>query len=570
MTKSNSGIIKFSIGVTGHRDVAKQSYKLLRRALETQIQDIQNRFSTLPVEVVCGLAEGADILVAQVALEMGIHVRAILPMPLEQYKEDFSEAGLKEFEEIILHQGVELTEIPINVEQNLNRDSQYVLLKDYIFRRSNVLLALWDNQVTGLPGGTSDVVLEYLSEDCTAPYIISETNVSRTTRSATDDDDGNFVIAIYTPREATTDLDGIAQIEYLVSDGAPNALASLNAFPHKVRNRWQGFEKYVVDRQSNYATEYISYDLYEEGDQVLDEILQNLNGEFVRADQLAMANQKFSDYLFKGFALAAGAMGFFFLAYAKLAAIKIFLLAYLCLFAVGYILFKLSKSRGWFGKHLAYRALAEAFRIKYYLTLSGNSGGVPCGRLLKMTRINRFKGIEWLYDVIRCSEPLQGRHNSPEGIDLIKTRWIKGQSDYLTKKLHALHKQHSRLEKIKNFLFFSSFTGILALLFFKKELYHMHLFSLDGKTLLVFLMGLLPLWLALWELYQSKMAVRELSWQYANQQSIFAEASRRMSEKLNSNSYEAIILGLAESSLTEVFQWTAQRFHREHEPPSAG
>jgi len=570
MTKNNSGIIKFTIGVTGHRDVAKQSYKLLRQALETQIQDIQKRFSTLPVEIICGLAEGADILVAQVALEMGIHIRAILPMPLEQYKEDFSEAGLKEFEEIISHQGVELTEIPISVEQNLNRDSQYVLLKDYIFRRSNVLLALWDNQVTGLPGGTSDVVLEYLSEDCTAPYIISETNVSRTTRPATDDDDGNLVIAIYTPREATTDLDGIAQIEYLVSDGAPNALASLNAFPHKVSNRWQGFEKYVVDRHSNYATEYISYDLYEEGDQVLDEILQNLNGEFVRADQLAMANQKFSDYLFKGFALAAGAMGFFFLAYAKLAAIKIFLLAYLCLFAVGYILFKLSKSRGWFGKHLAYRALAEAFRIKYYLTLSGNSGGVHCGRLLKMTRINRFKGIEWLYDVIRCSEPLIGRHSSSEGIDLIKTRWIKGQSDYLTKKLHALHKQHSRLEKIKSFLFFSSFIGILALLFFKKELYHMHIFSLDGKTLLVFLMGLLPLWLALWELYQSKMAVRELSWQYANQQSIFAEASRRMSEKLNSSSYEAIILGLAENSLTEIFQWTAQRFHREHEPPSAG
>jgi len=74
MTKSNSGIIKFSIGVTGHRNVAKQSYKLLRRALETQIQDIQNRFSTLPVEIICGLAEGADILVAQVALEMGIHV----------------------------------------------------------------------------------------------------------------------------------------------------------------------------------------------------------------------------------------------------------------------------------------------------------------------------------------------------------------------------------------------------------------------------------------------------------------------------------------------------------------
>jgi len=283
-----------------------------------------------------------------------------------------------------------------------------------------------------------------------------------------------------------------------------------------------------------------------------------------------MANQKFSDMLFKGFGLAAGAMGFTFLAYAKLAAINTFLIIYLCLFVAGYILFKLSVSRGWFGKHLTYRALAETLRVKYYLTLSGISGGVRCGPLVKSSNINRFNGIEWLYDVIRCAEPLVAFRETSGGVETVRKRWIDDQSGYFTKKLHSLHSQHTMLEKVKAVLFFSSFAGIVALLFFKKDLYHMHLLGTDGKTLLVFLMGLLPLWLALWELYQSKMAIRELSWQYANQQRIFAEASRRMSAQMDPSSHKAIVIGLAERSLSEIFQWTAQRFHREHEPPAAG
>jgi hypothetical protein len=94
--------------------------------------------------------------------------------------------------------------------------------------------------------------------------------------------------------------------------------------------------------------------------------------------------------------------------------------------------------------------------------------------------------------------------------------------------------------------------------------------SADGKTLLVFLMGLLPLWLALWELYQGKMAVRELAWQYSNQAMLFSEASRRLESIEDENAKLTIIEDLADSSLTEVLQWTVHRFHRDHEPPTAG
>jgi len=569
MTNNLSNIIKFAIGVTGHRDCDEAALPAIKESVSSSLANLKSRFSNTTVEVICGLAEGADCVVAQAALDLGISVQAILPMPLNLYRQDFSESGLATLELLISNPNVTVTEIPVGTDNDLNRDRQYVLLKDYIVRRSNILLALWDNLVTGLPGGTADTVLEYLAEDCTAPYSVSETEVSRTSRMAFDDD-GNLVISIHTPRSGKPSTGNTGQVSYLVSEGAPNALAEMEMLPPRIEDRWRGLDGYVLERQSDYARELQSWDMYTEGDAEKDVILPDINEEFVRADQLAMANQKFSDMLFKGFGLAAGAMGFTFLAYAKLAAINTFLIIYLCLFVAGYCLFKLSVSRGWFAKHLSYRALAETLRVRYYLTLSGISGDVQSGPLLKASNINRFKGIEWLYDVVRCAEPLLANRETSDGVDVVKTRWIDDQSGYFTKKLHTLHHQHSRLEKVKGVLFFSSFAGIVALLFFKKDLYHLHLLGTDGKTLLVFLMGLLPLWLALWELYQSKMAVRELSWQYANQQHIFAEASRRMSEPMEPSSHKAIVADLASRSLSEIFQWTAQRFHREHEPPSAG
>ena len=266
----------------------------------------------------------------------------------------------------------------------------------------------------------------------------------------------------------------------------------------------------------------------------------------------------------------AGMMGLAFLIYAKLAAWKIYLIVYLILFAAGYIAFRVSRQRAWFAKHLGYRALAETIRARYFLDLAGSGGKVSVEDRLRMMKVNRFSGLEWLYDAFRCAETLPHPHANSAGSVAVSQRWIDDQSAYFKKKVHLLHHEHERLETIKRLLFLGSFTGTLALLFFKKDLYYLKLAGFDGKTLLVFLMGLLPLWLALWELYQSKMAVRELAWQYSNQALLFSEAKRRLDVVGSDEAKLTIIEDLADNSLTEALQWTVHRFHREHEPPTAG
>ena len=92
----------------------------------------------------------------------------------------------------------------------------------------------------------------------------------------------------------------------------------------------------------------------------------------------------------------------------------------------------------------------------------------------------------------------------------------------------------------------------------------------DAKTWLVFFMGLLPLWLAIWELYQGKMATRELIWQYANQRRYFTAAKNQMDAAKDVETKRRILTDLADRALAEIYLWSAHRFHREHEPPAAG
>jgi len=568
--EDKNGLLTFSIGVTGHRDIAPEAFAVVRERVTDQLSSFGQRFKHTQIELICGVAEGADTIVAQAALDLGIKVRAILPMPPKTYEEDFSVGGSKTLRKLIKDPNVTVEVLPLQSKEPVDRDRQYALLKDYLVRRSNILLALWDNKVTGLLGGTSDVVLEYLAQDSAGKYLTENLSVHRASRSASDVDDGNLVIAISTPRQGSKKTVDEISVGFLVSEGGPGVIAVLPEIPEKIAERWIGLDQYAKDKNSPVYSSITCWDLREEGDSEYADELFQLNQEFIRADQLAIGNQGRSDILFKGFGIMAGAMGLFFLIYAKLAALKIYLIAYLVLFAAGYFLFRIGKSHAWFSKHLAYRAYAEALRVRYYLILSGCSGNVRNGPLLKMTKVSRFRGIEWLTDAIKCAEPLVANRESSEGLELIRVRWIDDQSQYFAKKMHDLHKEHSRLEKIKGWLFVGSFIGVLALVLFKKEIYHTELFGFDGKTLLVFFMGLLPLWLALWELYQGKMAIRELTWQYSNQGRIFFEASRRMGELTDTVSRNAIVSGLAESSLAEIFQWTVHRFHREHEPPTAG
>ena len=562
---------EFVVGLTGHRDIANTALDTFRTELRIELQKIADQFPNLPVRLVTGLAEGADTIATEVALDMGLRTLAVLPMPRAEYLKDFSGEARTRFEKLVADPNVDVVEIPIIEHEGasgtgIDRDAQYALLGDYLVRRSNVLLAGWDGEITGLPGGTSEVVFRYLSDGQSQEL----NEISHSGLKA--EDCGNMVIWIPTQRKSTQERPSRVDTAYMISNSNFDCFWLMNGVPEPILKRWQGFDEYWVERSSDLGAGLPGYGLGDSDTANGSDELSGLNAEFVRADQIARFYQSRSHLMFALFGLFAAAMGLAFLIYAKLLADRNLLFVYIALFVAGFLGFRYTHRLHLHSKHLAYRALAETFRVQYFLVLSGAGANYNPRRILVLTSVNQFQRFEWLQEAIRISEPIVyfGHEKPDEILNKVNRSWISDQLTYFEKKRHLLHQQHSQLETAKFALLLGSVIGALALIFFKKTLLHLEMMGFDGKAWLVFFMGLLPLWAAVWELYQGKMATRELLWQYANQSRYFRAADHEIGQTTNLRDGQKIIRDLADKALIEIYMWSVHRFHREHEPPAAG
>src|SRR5262245_50792776 len=79
------------LGVTGHCDLSSADVLELRKGVVNILRQVKDHCPHEPtIEVLSCLAEGADQLVAEVALQAGCSVRAPLPFPPEVYKKSTS------------------------------------------------------------------------------------------------------------------------------------------------------------------------------------------------------------------------------------------------------------------------------------------------------------------------------------------------------------------------------------------------------------------------------------------------------------------------------------------------
>lgn len=148
------------IGVTGHRDLRSEDDDALRRQVELLFFRLRAEWepsaSSAPIVLLTALAKGADQLVAEIALNKGIPVIAVLPLPLESYEDDFTDpADLHAFRKL-LQQASALVTVPSSgsdVESTLDRARCYKAAGAYIVRHCAVLVALWDGVEENKPGG---------------------------------------------------------------------------------------------------------------------------------------------------------------------------------------------------------------------------------------------------------------------------------------------------------------------------------------------------------------------------------------------------------------------------------
>ena len=160
------------IGATGHRDLRDDDIETLEREVAKAIKRLKHEYLNddpeTPIIVLSSIAEGADRLIARVAMDLGAKLIAPLPMEADQYRRDFI-PGLKPDAAIEFDRLKERAlAAPVmrfaedndseNVHEDGRRARQYREVGLYIVRHCHVLIALWNGEESEAVGGTAEVV----------------------------------------------------------------------------------------------------------------------------------------------------------------------------------------------------------------------------------------------------------------------------------------------------------------------------------------------------------------------------------------------------------------------------
>ena len=174
------------VGITGHRNVVKDDYPVLCDEIRKGLLEIKElcktkygEAQTAPITMLTGLAQGADILGAKVARELGIQYVAVLPCELEKFKKSFDdEDALRELDGYVANalEVVVVDDIEKAFENQSGRDEdsyRYRQVGIYIVPHSSLLVAMWDGKPpkSKFGCGTTDVVSLALDNDCPVMWI---------------------------------------------------------------------------------------------------------------------------------------------------------------------------------------------------------------------------------------------------------------------------------------------------------------------------------------------------------------------------------------------------------------
>ncbi len=253
------------------------------------------------------LAEGADTLAAQVALQMGWQVIAPLPLEPDEYRRDFKDQeASNEFDKLLKDErishffigyapGNERLTDPRKLQDEDVRNRQYAYLGEFLTRHCEVLIALWDGKESQGFGGTGDVV-RMQREGIPADII-----EMRRDGALLDNPEGGRMIQIWTQRikkgEAQpAELSNGKTHGSVESDTSQDAKTSGQTVEQRKERRknWQRFVEKASDEVPIAQGDLPPLDLASS-----DLYLRSVRDAYLRADALAGRFQKEVDVRFK-------------------------------------------------------------------------------------------------------------------------------------------------------------------------------------------------------------------------------------------------------------------------------
>ncbi|MFK8052536.1 MAG: hypothetical protein AB8F65_06150 [Woeseiaceae bacterium] len=549
------------VAVTGHRDLVGSEMTSIREALVAFFSQLKRKNPHRQIRLMSGLAEGADQLAAEVALEHGAELFAVLPMASTDYADDFASDECQQRFEYFLSKASETIELPpanavnaIGSERpQAQRDIQYAQLGVFLCAHCHILLALWDGKFNNQLGGTGQVVRFH--HDDRMPGF-EDRGGGR--QQMLIDDESDLVYHIVCSRDRVdgqpaTGLEAVSAGWYTKDASIPRG----RDLPLQHAEIFARSGEFSSDANRHIeAIKARAYPLIDAGAEQLGiPGLADIDRLFCQADVLAMIFQRrtlIATRLMHGLAFL---MGLCFLAYADLNSAPGFLIVFLVLFGVSTAIQFVGRRHQWHRKYLDYRALAEGLRVQFFWAASGvaheSATHFPHDNFLQM----QDPELGWIRNVMRVAGLRCNafRHTDKAGIGYVRETWIGdkggGQLAYFDRGMQ-LRVRRSRLTEALGKLSLMTSVCLVAL------------FIVAGSALpdslndpLLALMGALLLAYAIREGYAYALAEKELIKQYRFMFRLFQNSKQRLDSVAETEAQRQILWALGKSALDEHGEW---------------
>ena len=559
--------IPLVVAVTGHRDLVAAELPAIRDEVRKFLAGLLAEFPERSVTVMSPLAEGADQLVAEEALALGIPLIAPLPMPKELYLEDFAAGPARDRFRRLLSRATEVFELPItpgNTPQSIagasrNRDRQYAQLGVFLCAHCHILLALWDGKHGERLGGTGQVVRFH--HDSVMPGYIPQ---STTTRLILADDESDLVYHVVCSRDRPDGqpADGLMRLScswFTTDEQEPRK----GEMPERYRAVFERTSEFSVDA-SEYG-ERIAGEAWaliaEEDAAVLPPGSRDIDHVFRAADWLAIYFQRRFIGLLRASHVLALLMGLMYILYSDVVPKRVFIFAFVGFFIVASILHKYGSRHSWHRKYLDYRTLAEGLRVQFYWAVAG----VTSGTVSKFAHDNFLQmqdaELGWIRNVMRVAGMECNVSPNPDeaGLKFAIREWIgdesSGQLGYYRKKAVERIGRSRRIERFAGTVLWVSVVAFILFAFSSEEIVE------AVRNPIIVLMGALLLAFGIRQSYSFSVADSELIKQYEFMHRTFGKARRRIDRAVDDDEKRRVLRLLGEASLEEHAAWILM--HRE-------
>jgi hypothetical protein len=514
-----SGGLPLVVGVAGHRDIPAEAEGPLRARFAEVLRDIGRAYPNTPLCVLSPLAAGADVLAAEVAFDSGIPVIATLPMPTEAFRTDFSAQEAARFDSAVARCAAVRV-----VGRGESREEDYVEASMFLAYYSYVLVAFWDGNESGGPGGTADLVRARLTG------IASATNAGAIRQL-----DAGSVLQIVAPRAgrpAPPDC-------YTIRRRYPARTGDGAAFEADLGLAAQNVDRFNGDLRNEPG-----------GDGSLSALMQ-------RVDRIANGLQRKSQIdvnVMFAFAFAAGL--------AQLAPLGPYTIAIrVGALVLAFLAFQFARRNDYQNRYQDYRATAEGLRVQTAWCDAG-----ICDEPVEASYLSMQQGeLQWIRLALRTAYLICHRvHDAGSPPDPALARaWIEDQRTFYAR---AARRDADKLAAVERVTTVSLVGGMAclvvfgALLFFTKGDARTQEWLAFLTTAPVTLAGLLALLLGA---YAQQRGYLENSHRYERMSAVFERALEHLDELHDSlAAAQTIVRRLGREALAEHAYWLVLRRER--------